>query len=424
MKVKRKIIENGVEKEIEVELSQSEEILLNETKAMVLEASKQVATDAIGAIKEEMSKKFKEFCEEQAVAMKAGAGIYSAEAKKDRKAMNDRFRKGIQAVLSGDMEALKTIFQKEMTTDDTGSPYAGYTVDAELDAEIRLLQGQYGVARRNMELLTLSKHSYKANELATDLTVAWVGEGSSMLSTQWVTGQNELSLQKLYAIITFTNELLEDTEIDLFRFASERVAEGMAYKEDLAFFRGDGSATYGSFTGLLASETVNVETMTGTTFASLTADDLIDMVDATPIGALGGAKFYMHRSIMSIVRKLKTSTTNDYIYQRPSESGPATIWGYPVELVEAMPTISDSADDTAFIIFGDLKKGCIFGQKGGLRVEKFDAGTIRNVANNADINLLTQDRQAVRFVERVGYMQSITGFRIPITVLSTNTASA
>jgi len=71
-----------------------------------------------------------------------------------------------------------------------------------------------------------------------------------------------------------------------------------------------------------------------------------------------------------------------------------------------------------------LKKGCIFGQKGGLRVEKFDAGTIRNVANNADINLITTDRQAVRFVERVGYMQSITGFRIPITVLSTNTASA
>jgi HK97 family phage major capsid protein len=424
MIIKRKIVENGEEKEVEVELSQQEEVLLNETKSMVLEASKQVATEAIKATEEEMSKKFKEFCEQQASAMKAGAGIYSAEAKKDRKAMNERFRKGITAVLNGDVEAIKTIFQKEMSTDETGTPYAGYTVDSELDAEIRLLQGQYGVARRNMELLTLSKHSYKANELATDLTIAWIGEGSSMLSTQWVTGQNELTLQKLYAIITFTNELLEDTEIDLFRFASERVAEGLAYKEDLAFFSGDGTSTYGSFTGLLNSTTVNSETLTGTTFASLTADDLIDMIDATPIGALGGAKFYMHRSIMSLVRKLKTSTTNDYIYQRPSESGPATIWGYPAELVEAMPTISDSAEDTPFIIFGDLKKGCIFGQKGGLRVERFDAGSIRNVANSADINLITTDRQAVRFIERVGYMQSITGFRIPVTVLSTNTASA
>ena len=228
MKVKRKITENGVEKEVEVELSQQEEILLNETKAMVLEASKQVATDAIGAIKEEMSKKFKEFCEEQATAMKANAGIYSPEAKKDRKAMNDRFKKGIKAVLSGDMEAMKSLMNKEMTTDDTGSPYAGYTVDTELDAEIRLLQTQYGVARRNMEMLTLSKGHYKANELVTDLVVGWIAEAGSMLSTQWVSGQNELELEKLYAIISFTNELLEDTEIDLFRFASERVAEGMS----------------------------------------------------------------------------------------------------------------------------------------------------------------------------------------------------
>ena len=101
-----------------------------------------------------------------------------------------------------------------------------------------------------------------------------------------------------------------------------------------------------------------------------------------------------------------------------------TIWGYPVELVEVMPASTATADDTPFIIFGDLRKGCIFGQKGGLRVERFDAGSIRNVANNADINLITTDRQAVRFIERVGYMQSITSFRIPITVLSTNTASA
>lgn len=427
MKVKRKVVENGVEVEKEFELTAEEETLLNETKAMVLEASKGIAEQAIASIKEEMSSKFKEFCQEQKDAMNAGAGIYSAEAKRDRKAMNDRFRKGIVAVLSGDVEGMKSVAKamtKEMSTDDSTTPYAGYTVDTELDAEIRYLQSNFGVARRNMEVLTLSKGHYKSNELVTDITVGWVTEGNAMLSTQWVTGQDPLSLEKLYAIISFTNELLEDTEIDLFRFASERVAEGLAYKEDLAFFRGDGTATYGGFTGLLnKTTTVNQSTMVGATFASLTADDLIDMIDDTPIGALANAKFYMHRTIMSVVRKLKDDN-DQYIFQRPSESGPMTIWGYPVELVEVFPTINDSADDTPFIIFGDLRKGCIFGQKGGLRIERFDAGMIRNVANNADINLITTDRQAVRFVERVGYMQSITGFRKPITVLSTNTASA
>jgi len=414
-----------IEKEVEkVELNEQEKVLVQETQKMIVESAKSIADSAMEGVKEDMNKKFKEFCEQQAETMKANAGIYSSEAKADRKGMNDRFRKGINAVLSGDVESLKTLMNKEMTTDDTATPYAGYTIDTELDVEIRYLQTLYGVARRNFELLTLSKEHYKANELVTDITVAWVGEGSSMLSTQWVSGQNELELQKLYAIISFTNELLEDTELDLFRFASERVAEGLAYKEDLAFFCGDGTATYGSFTGLLNSSDVNSETMIGSTFASLTADDLLDMIDATPTGALGNSKFYMNRTIMSIVRKLKSSVENDYIFQRPSENGPMTIWGYPVELVEVMPTASETTqEDTPFIIFGDLRKGCIFGQKGGLRVERFDAGSIRNVANGADINLITTDRQAVRFIERVGYMQSITSFKLPITVLSTGVAS-
>jgi len=411
------------ELETEKELTEQEKSLVEATQKMILETSQGISEKAIEGIKEEMSKKFKEFCEEQSRALKANAGIYSTEAKKDRKAMNDRFRKGVTAVLSGDMETLKTLFTKEMTTDDTASPYAGYTIDTELDAEIRYLQAMYGVARRNMELLTLSKGHYKANELVTDLTVAWVDEASSMLSTQWVSGQNELSLEKLYAIITFTNELLEDTEIDLFRFASERVAEGLAYKEDLAFFKGDGTSTYGGFTGLLNSTTVNTVTMTGSTFASLDADDLLDMIDATPSGALANSKFYMNRTIMSLVRKLKDEN-GQYIFQRPSETGPMTTWGYPVELVEVMPTTSDTAEDTPFILFGDLRKGCIFGQKGGIRIERFNAGAVRNVANSADINLITTDRQAVRFIERVGYMQSITSFRIPVTVLSTGVASA
>jgi hypothetical protein len=56
--------------------------------------------------------------------------------------------------------------------------------------------------------------------------------------------------------------------------------------------------------------------------------------------------------------------------------------------------------------------------------EQFTSGTIRNVADNADINLLTTDRKAMRFIERVGYFQVITTFRKPITILKTASASA
>ncbi|MFA5750606.1 MAG: phage major capsid protein [Candidatus Shapirobacteria bacterium] len=360
---------------------------------------------------------------EQHELMEKSAGVYHPEVRAKRKALSDRLHDYMKGLFSGS----ETIM-KELTTDATGSPYAGYAVDAELAAEIRHLMTQYGVARREMTAIPLTKHSYKANDLATDITTYWVDEAGSILSSQVVLGQDTLELKKLAVIVALTSELLEDSEIDWIAFIGERVAEGFAKAEDLAFFIGDGTSTYGSFTGLLRNASVNEVTMTGTTFASMDAEDLLDMIDKTPSGALANAKFFMHRTIRSIIRKLRADavTAADgkgvYLYQAPSDGGPETIWGYPVTLVEACPSITDSAADTSFVLFGDLRKACILGYKAsGLKVSRFNSGMIRNVANNADINLITTDREAIRFTERTGYLCILP---TAVTKLTTAAASA
>lgn len=343
------------------------------------------------------------------------AGVYHPDVQAKRKTINTELRNLTKALYNLDAVALK-----EMTTDDSGSPYAGYTVDSELSAEIRHLVTQYGVARREMNAVALTQNSYKANHLVTDVVVYWVDEGVAIGSTEAVLGQKTLELKKLGAIVTMTSELLADTEIDLMAFVGGRVAEQLARAEDLAFFDGDGTGTYGGFTGLLRDTNVNTVTMaaTKTTFASVTADDLLDMVDATPAGALAYGKFYYHRTIKSILRKLKDSQ-GAYIYQAPSQTGPATVWGYPEVLVEAMPAKTATAVSMAFILFGDLRAACIFGYKGGIEFARFQAGTVRNVANNADINLITTDREAVRWTERIGYITVI-----PSAVTRLRTAAA
>jgi HK97 family phage major capsid protein len=310
---------------------------------------------------------------------------------------------------------------KELTTDSTGSPFGGYVVGTELSAEIRALIGEYGVARQEFTAVQLSKNSYKANDLATDLTVAWITEGSDMLSTQVVLGQKTLELQKLYAIICATRELLEDQEIDLFAFIATRVAEGMAKKEDSAFFTGTGASdtTNGEFEGLLNNADCNQATMPSgkDTFAEITANDLLTMQDESPQSVAKNGKYYMHRSIRNLIRGLKSSETGQYIYQPPTDNAPATIWGRPVVEVEVMPTTGDSDVSTPFVIYGDLKKTAILGYKGTMAIDRFNAGTIRNVANGADINLITSDREAVRFVERVGFIAILPK---ACTVLSTS----
>ena len=343
----------------------------------------------------------KTYMKEQGELMKAKAGAFHPDVQAKRKELNVYLRELHSALIGGDTARLK-----EMTTDDTGSPFAGYAVDGELSAEIRHLMTEYGVARREMENVQLSKGDFTANNLATDVVVYWVDEGALVKSTEAVLGNETLTLKKLGAIVLLTTELIEDSEIDLFSFVATRVAEGFAQAEDEAFFKGDGTATFGGFTGLLKATDVNEVVMSdgNTTFADVDADDLLDMQDATPSGVAG--KYYYHRTVKSYLRKLK-DTAGNYIYQAPSAQGPATVWGSPEVLVEAMPTKADTAISTSFVLFGDLRKACIFGFKGAMKAKHFDTGSVRNVADAADINILTTDREAIRWTERIGYIRII-----------------
>ncbi len=375
-------------------------------------------------IVKELKNEFKAWAEAQMEAIKKQAGNFHPEIQKDakRKAINAYLRDAFTAVYDGNLAKLK-----ELTTDDQSSPYGGYNVDRELNADISHLITEYGVARREFTLVQLTKNAYAKNTLATDVTVNWVGEATAMGSTQIVLGQGTFELKKLYAIVTLTRELLEDGEIDLFAFIGQRVAEGFARKEDEAFFTGTGTGdtANGEYDGVLEVAGVNDYaipvrgTKDGTSIEHLIADDLLNMQDESPQWVARNGKYYMHRSIRNIVRKLKDDNGNP-IYQSPSETGPATIWGRPVVEVEAMPSKADDDADTAFIAYADLKISSLFGFKGGTAADMFDAGIVRNVAGNADINLITTDRKAVRWIERVGALHV---FPSAITVLKTGSGS-
>lgn len=394
--------------------------------AVAKAAAASEVSGAIAAIKTEV----KSFVESELAELKAKFAAQPKDLKEKQAGYNAYLRSFFTAVLNKDIEAIKAIAKvtstKELTTDATGSPYGGFVVDRELSAEIHALITEYGVARQEFTTVPLAKNSYDANTLVTDVTVYWVDEAGQIGSTQAVLGQESLELKKLGAIATLTRELLEDSEIPLFNFLGTRVGEGFAKYEDRAFFMGEGSGDTANaeFTGAVfgAGNDVVIPvrgTKDGSAFSHVTADDLLAMQDASPQWVARNGKYYMHRSIRNLVRAFKDDNGAP-IYQSPSENGPATIWGRPVVEVEVMPATGDSAADTAFIMYADLKKGCLFGFKNAIAADRFNAGIVRNVANNADINLITTDREAVRWVERVGNVVLLPS---AITVLKTSTGS-
>lgn len=368
-------------------------------------------------IKKEITDEVQKLLDEHKDKMKRGVGVYSEEVQKDekRKALNTFLREGLKSVITGRESDGYGEAVKEMSTDSSGSPFSGYITDDFLSAEVRHLQTEYGVAAREFTTVSFMQSSYKANNLATDVSVFWVDEAGSISSTQAVLGQKSLELKKLAAIVTLTRELLQEQEIDFVSFLGSRVAEGFAKAEDEAFFKGDGSSAFGGFTGLLKDTTTNNVAMDSGDgeFKDISVEYLRKMQDATPQGALANAKYYMHRSVFNLVRNLRADSVAEgdsagsFLYKEPAGAGQFNIDGYPIVLVEAMPAVADNAVSTAFVLFGDLRQATIRGIRGGITADRFNAGSVRNVADSADLNLITTDREAVRWISQVGYIAII-----------------
>ena len=183
--------------------------------------------------------------------------------------------------------------------------------------------------------------------------------------------------------------------MNVFETVVQLVGEQFARAEDIAVLSGAGT----TFTGLLEDSGVNIVTMaaTKTAFSDLTADDLNNAMRAVPMKFKKGyqPRWYMDQSVLGIVERLKDSD-GEYIYRRPNEGEAGTLWGYPIELTDVMPDITDSAADTKFLAFGDLKF-VGFGRRNGISTKVLTEGTVGSV------NLGEEDESALRVVERVGF---------------------
>lgn len=378
---------------------ESVKALINEHIQAALKGDEALAKRA-DSIAEKLAEKFLATVETQRKRALGGKPV-ARNAKAD-----DVTREFIKALMVGDKARAKALTTNEDGTDPSpDDAAAGLLVPKELRTEVlRIAEAQYGLARRDMFYLPFSGpgNSRTVPALGTSVSVFWTDEKGKKRSTQPKFSIVTQTLKKLAAIVPMTEEILEDSAINLTQLIAQLFAEAVAKEEDLQFFAGTGSP----WTGVLNNSQVNQVTegdgaVPGDSNANL-ADDLLAMQDATPSGALNGAKYYLHRSWLSRIRKLKDST-GQYIYQAPANGQPGTIWNYPYETSDAFPSVGETTEGDPFILFGNLKQGAIFGDKQQLRVKLLDQATITDTDDEEVLNLAEQDMVAIRVVERVGY---------------------
>jgi HK97 family phage major capsid protein len=300
----------------------------------------------------------------------------------------------LTAVVSHDYATLKAM--------STGSNAdGGYTVPKVISNEIiRKANEDYGVARR---LFSLRNFNGAGNTVqlfveGDDAVAFWTNEGAKKSSSGITIDVIELALKKLAVIIPFTDELLEDSSLNLTELISSSVARAMAKKEDAAFFNGTGTP----YTGLFNDADVNIVRSGSTTMTTLTTDLLQDVIDATPSEFAENGKFLLNRLFMSVDRKMK-DTTGRYLFSDATAGSPATLMGYEAIISDVAPAPGAAGNDKPILAFGDYKRAAVVTTKGNLAVKLLDQATVYDTDNSTEINLAQQDMSALRFVERVGF---------------------
>lgn len=302
----------------------------------------------------------------------------------------------LRAIKNG--ATLEQLREKSLTegTDADG----GVLVPTQVMAEIARYLGEYGVGRRNARvtpvgassivLITrdsgMSAYYTSYNNPAATTNIKIGGELTAVTNSKPQYSQVKLVAATLATLSDpISNELLSDSSVDLYNEIALESMEAIAIAEDGTIFNGDGTATYGGFTGVLQHTSVNEVEFAGQ-IAQLDYGSLIKMTRKVPSQRMTGAKWYMHRNVMSVIDQM-TDGQDRLIYRPNLVAGdPATLLGYPVELCETMP--GDPGTGACPIVLGNLNN-----------VTLYDLQTVRtavaSVGTVDSINLFTQQASAV-----------------------------
>ena len=289
----------------------------------------------------------------------------------------------MQGIFKNDQEMLK---DNTVGVDTEG----GYLAAPDFRAVLIRLIENFGVVRRMSTIIPMRGNTLEMPRLSENVMVYWPDEGKPITESEAVFGNITIAAKKLAALVPVTSELFEDSSIAIANLYATLFAEAFAKEEDRVFLTGD-AAGGDPFDGVLnTEETTTFSLASGnTSIGDLTAKDLLDMTDQVSMAALDGAWYTLHRSVLNHIRSL-TATDGQFIWQRPTEAAPGTIWGYPYQLTDQMPKfVSSATPATKYITFGNWRH-FYMGNRRGL-----------SVASSQHIGFKS-DRIYLRALQRVG----------------------
>lgn len=264
----------------------------------------------------------------------------------------------------GNMAALSSEEQKALQAgvDSDG----GYLLPAPTAGRIVKKIYELSPIRAISNVMQISTDALEGVADLDEASFGWVAETGARTTTNTPTvGKYRIEAAEMYAAPKATQKLLDDAAVDVESWLAAKVADKFARVEGAAFITGTGVGQPRGFSTYTTAATADatrtwgqlehVKTGANGAFHTTGADPLFDLIAAFKPAYLQNAKWVTLRSVVAAIRKFKTSTTSEYIWQPGLQAGqPDKLLGYPVVLAQDMPAI---ATDSLSMALGDFAEG-------------------------------------------------------------------
>ncbi len=208
-------------------------------------------------------------------------------------------------------------------------------------------------------------------------SAAWVGEEQARPETDTPRiSKYRIELKEIYAQPKLTQTLVDVADVDVVQWALDKVATAFAVAEEDAMVRGDGLSRWRGFATYPTAATgdatrawgtfEHVNTGSATGFGTSKADVLIDLAHKLKPRYRANARWFMPQETLAAVRKLKESTSDQYLWTPGLMDGePDRLLGYPITVCNALPAV---ASGSLSVWFGSMADAYTIIRRPGIRL--------------------------------------------------------
>ena len=288
-----------------------------------------------------------------------------SEKSPTHKAFENWLRKGERGITQEEQLLLRPTDVKSLAIE--GGTGVAYLAPGEYVNEIIKGVVEISPIRSLADVRPTSNDYVEIPKRTAEFAATWVAEEGTRSETTGLTyGMERIPNHEMYALVKVSRRALEDSAFNLEAELTAEFAEQFAKAEGTAFVTGD---AVGKPEGFTVNSSVSATTVVhDASDAAVLPDGIIGLQHVIKTAYGANARFLMNRSMISLCRQAKTTTSNIYLWQPDFREGtPGTLLGVPIVEV---PDMADGADAAKCMAYGDFRRGYVISDRVQIEIQR------------------------------------------------------